>query len=646
MKIQKLLYVLVLIAGFISCEDYLEVPRETNEITEEDIFGDYLETQQFLNQMYTHIYEFAYSPAQNIIHNQSWLMYPMACSDEYISPGTNSGSPLMTEELWYDEDFFQQRFADGRLDHNFWPFWISPWQAIRASNVLIEKAHLIKNATPEQIDAIKGQAFYGRAFSYYYLLVIHGGMPYIKKALNADDELDMKRLSYNETAKNILIDLDSAAAMLPAEWKIEGIENPYANEDYGRYTSAAAKGLQGRVALINASPLSYFADENMGYPVTYNEQERWEEAAKLCWEAIEFAESNGYALENGDSANYRKIFRGQWSSSEYLHHIHREFSVNQGGDKVTSGSGWWNLTRMFIPGAVMEDMDDRNRGVDVTQEMVDKFEAVETDGSGNIVRALDINDARSEGFYNDQNPYINRDPRFKYGVIYHQSLKPGYGPDGSDGYWNFDRNTIKTGKYNDDFDKNSIYQDNRTGYYTRKYWLGGSKVLNNIKEPWPWILMRMGELYLNYAEAANQAYGPTGSAPGASLTAEQALNVIRNRVGMPNIDAMYTGSKELFHERVMNERAVELCFEWIHNYTDVRRWRKIETEAYQSSPHVIWITEEPVSAQYPTGYKYEVQPYIVNGVRYQRTYQLKHYFLPVGKGDIQSTVNFKQNPGY
>lgn len=634
-------------AGLVSCEDYLDVSRETTEITEEDIFTNYLETRKYLNEVYTSIYIFAYSPIQNVVHNYWWLMYPQAASEEYIHPGTSSGTPLLGEELWFNEDYFESRFADGRQNHNFWPFWQTPWMAIRVANKIIEKADLIEDATQEQIDVLKGQAYYGRAFSYHYLLTMHGGMPYIVNALKVGDKIDRARLSYDETAQMIMADLDTAATLLPTNWLIPQLSDPYATEDYGRYTSVTAKALKGRIALYNASPLSYFADEQMGYAVNQNEQERWEQAAEICWEAIEFAEANGYALEGGDSVTYRQIFRGQWSSLEYLHILNQENRALAGGHQVIgSPVSNWSLTRMFIPGAVMEDMDDRNRGVGVTQEMVDKFEAVETDGSGNIVRALDINDARDEGFYNDQNPYINRDPRFRYDVIYHQSLKPGYGPDGTDGSWNFDRGTITAGKYNDDFDKNSQYHDNQTGYYTRKYWHGGSKILNNIIEPWPWIVMRMAELYLNYAEAANQAYGPGGAAPGASLTAADAVNLIRNRVGMPDVDTRYMGSKEIFHERIMNERGVELCFEWIHNYVDVRRWRKIETEEYQSSPHVIWITEEAVSAEYPTGYKYEVRPYSVNGVRYQRTFNLRHYFMPVSKSDVQKTLNFNQNPGY
>ena len=624
-----------------SCEEYLDVPRETNEILEEDIFTSYIETKTYLNQVYQYIHFCTYSPGQNYYHNPFWLMYPMAASDEYIHPGDKSKTPLMGEEYWFDVDFFNFRFADinDRKNHNFWPFWTSPWKAIRAASVLIEKAPKIEDASRQQIDEIIGQAYYGRAFAYHYLLIIHGGMPYFKSPIGADEKLDYTRLSYHETVTNIVSDLDSAENYLPANWTTSGID-PYANEDYGRFTAAAAKGLKGRVLLYDASPLSYYADELMGYEVNNNEQERWDDAAKACWEAIDFAESNGYGLVPGDSVNYKKIFRGEWASEEYLQT--QTSGHRSGGHNINH----WELERMFLPGVLSGNLDTRNRGVDVPQEMVDRFEAVQTDGSGNIIRALAIEDASKEGFYNDQDLYANRDPRFRYDIIYHGSLKPGYGPGGTDAKWNFSRDSKKDGNFNDDFDKNSSYQDNQSSYYTRKYWMGESEILYNIQEPWPWIIMRMAELYLNYAEAANQAYGPDGAAPGAALTAKEALNVIRNRVGMPDVDPIYTGSKEDLHERILNERSVELCFEFYHRFIDVRRWRLIETEELQSSPHIMYITDNDDLTTYPTGYKYEIQPYVKNGVLYRRTFQLKHYFMPVSKNDVQKEPDFVQNPGY
>ena len=83
----------------------------------------------------------------------------------------------------------------------------------------------------------------------------------------------------------------------------------------------------------------------------------------------------------------------------------------------------------------------------------------------------------------------------------------------------------------------------------------------------------MGELYLNYAEAANEAYGPQYRCTQMpSMTAVQAINVIRNRIGQPDVLAQFKADKDIFRSRIKNERTIELCFEG-HYYHDIRRWK-------------------------------------------------------------------------
>jgi hypothetical protein len=114
--------------------------------------------------------------------------------------------------------------------------------------------------------------------------------------------------------------------------------------------------------------------------------------------------------------------------------------------------------------------------------------------------------------------------------------------------------------------------------------------------------MRLAELYLNYAEAANEAYGPNGSAPGATLTAVQALNVIRTRAGQPNVKAAFTVSTATLRPRIRNERSVEFAFEG-HYYHDIRRWMDAPA-AYSSTLYAMDIEKVTTSATYPIGYRH------------------------------------------
>ena len=100
----------------------------------------------------------------------------------------------------------------------------------------------------------------------------------------------------------------------------------------------------------------------------------------------------------------------------------------------------------------------------------------------------------------------------------------------------------------------------KTGYYMRKFWWDNS-TKNQVSAILTDPLFRLAELYLDYAEAANEAYGPNTPAPGASLTAVQAINTIRTRAGMPNVNAAFTVDANAFRPRIKNERNVELSYE-------------------------------------------------------------------------------------
>ncbi|MDE6527532.1 MAG: RagB/SusD family nutrient uptake outer membrane protein, partial [Muribaculaceae bacterium] len=74
-----------------------------------------------------------------------------------------------------------------------------------------------------------------------------------------------------------------------------------------------------------------------------------------------------------------------------------------------------------------------------------------------------------------------------------------------------------------------------------------------------------------YATAANEAFGPDHRVKG--MTAVDAVNAVRARVGMPGLPAGMT--KDEFRTRVRNERRVELAYEG-HRFYDVRRWKILD----------------------------------------------------------------------
>jgi len=93
--------------------------------------------------------------------------------------------------------------------------------------------------------------------------------------------------------------------------------------------------------------------------------------------------------------------------------------------------------------------------------------------------------------------------------------------------------------------------------------------------------IRYTEIFLNYAEAANEAWGPTGKGTH-SYSAYDVIKAIRQRagIGTDNGDAYLESiktDKDKMRELIRNERRLELCFEG-HRFWDLRRWNADLTE--------------------------------------------------------------------
>jgi len=116
-----------------------------------------------------------------------------------------------------------------------------------------------------------------------------------------------------------------------------------------------------------------------------------------------------------------------------------------------------------------------------------------------------------------------------------------------------------------------IQNSTKTGYYLKKYLNPNVKIGSgeNVIQRHTFYIFRLGEMYLNYAEAMNEAFGPEADPEGFGMTALEAVNTIRTRAEMPNFPNGL--SKEDFRNKLINERRVELAFE-NHRFWDVRRW--------------------------------------------------------------------------
>ncbi|MEP4534683.1 MAG: RagB/SusD family nutrient uptake outer membrane protein [Cyclobacteriaceae bacterium] len=682
--VEHLVYAIIVIAATSSCEDYLDVDSGSLGLSEEEIFTEFTQYRKFLDKPYdllARVWDGRKRGSE--LSNVSSRVFPSTLSDQLRSQDKSA-----TEALLLETGFVEARFREN--------LWQPTWEVIRITNIAIANHYMLEEATQAEKDGLLGQAYMARALAYEFLLEVWGGMPHIVEPTTAE-KLDYARESYYRTCLNIAMDCDSAAKYLPVRWDAGATisDDGYAESDFlassdtRRFTSVLALGLKSRALLYAASP---FAQESKAAEDTKSQIDDWQAAAVAANEAIVMAESNGYRLMSED--NLTDNFFNVYNNAEALYTIPDGQKGNQ-----HSASGLFGT--FSTPFALTQRTSELQCAVFATHDIAERFEAVEYE-NGEIISAKPIvtfdasgrriyhgNDPDMADIYNEQNPYndptdysseldpvtfakpnakiaghegYGRDPRFYKFMIYHGRAIDRWGKSGvtwddvlkvyggghlwenfTDSRLGARRFDMSVGSYDLKQIQSPTY-DNTTGYYTGKFWsLGVNNILGSytrMHHPYP--ILRVAELYLNYAEAANQAYGgPGGAAPNAVYTAEGAVNVIRARVGMPNVDVGQFSSKEAFHDRIFNERCVELCFESNHPFVDVRRWKLLASQDYREVYAMKIVPDETGNtSEYPTGYVFT--PTLLE----TKPYASKYYLSPIIQYDVERSIEFLQNPGY
>ncbi len=501
------------------------------------------------------------------------------------------------------------------------PILASMFEVIRICNKTLENIDNMQDALQVDKDDLIGQAHFIRAYAHFALFRIWGPMPYITKAMVSGDQFDIPRLSRYETCIKIAQDFDTAYVY----FKKAGImrrdaDLQLSNPNQFRPAGVAAIALKSRALFYAASPQN-----------NKNGVSDWQDAAKACWQAIDTAKLYGFNMQTAANAGnnlkqaYKNNFMNVGRTNEQLWSYWANSNNPKGGNYSIGLT-----TAQSMTNAVFAQQATAMSGENPTQNFVDRFE---TRWGESLNTPADRAAATAAAHYNEQDPYSNRDPRLAWGVIYNQSTEvAGYNP--AKIYYE----TIN-GKqeFSELLNYAAFLGVTRTGYYQRKtIYDSNTKVSTsyNLTDP----IIRMAELYLNYAEAASQGYGgEAGSAPGATLNATQAASIVRTRVGMP---AFSLGmSPALFLNRLKNERIIELCFEG-HYFYDIRRW----LDAPSAMNQVLYgmdIEKVPVSTTYPKGFRYIRLPLPADR---QPTWKDAMYTFPFTTEDNYKMRNFTPNP--
>ncbi len=555
-EMKKLILLIIMSCGFYSCSDNILNLSPIDQISEDAVWTDSKLSAAYQTELYN-----------SIQHGFKIHMQSKATDEAFASIDFDIGM-IPRGNLNADNV--------GNVSNEHWTgggniyYWNTGFKYLRKINLFLEK---MESSTLEIDDKARliAESKFLRAFIYFQFIERFGGVPIIDKTFNLGDEFSFTRNTFEECVAFIEADLNAAIPDLPARYQST-------DANFGRATADACKALKSRLYLYAASPLFN----------TNNDRSKWEKARDAAKDLL----NSGYSLhpnyttlfdQPSGSPNNEIIFSRQFSSTNF-----HQNPMNNLGRRYGAYGGWWSSN-----GPSQNLVDD--------YDMTNGERPFIYSGSGaNITKSVNPLSG-----YDPQNPYSNRDPRLDATVIHDGSVYHG---DTFEMWVAADGNTWGYDTYKESGD------NPRSNYQLRKFMPDVNTPLSwQYNYTNPWIIFRLGEIYLNYAEASFEL--------GDEATAREYLSKVRARTGvdMPAIPSTVTG--EALRQRIYNERRVELAFEE-HRYWDVRRW-KIAEDVANRPIYGMDIFKEPNG-----DLKYS--PVLL----LKRTFVPKMYLLPIQTSEI------------
>lgn len=458
--------------------------------------------------------------------------------------------------------------------------WTKSYTAIADANMFLEKFDEADISdwkyNPDyskwvaQLELFPYEVRFLRAYFYFELFRAYGDVPLVTTTLTNGQANSMERTPADQVVKFIVDECDAIAPYLPVSYVTE------MNSEIGRATRIAAAALKARTLLYAASPLH---NPN-------GDKEKWKKAAEAC----------KYILDNADVWGLKLSSYGTLWGHDAFYNTEVIFGLGRGE------------SNSFEMANYPVGVENGSSGNCPTQSLVDQYEYQDNGQTfgerypGNI----DLNTV---------NPYEGLDPRFALTVVKNGDEWPSNGAQ---------KKVMET--FTGGFNGAPKYGATPTSYYLKKL-VDGTCVTtadNQTSRRHTWIIFRLAEFYLDYAEAV---FNATGSANDDTygMTANEAINVLRNRpdIQMPE----FTEDGDAWVKRYERERLVELAFE-NHRFWDVRRWKK----GAQYFKNIQVATISP-SLQ-------------LTRSTLTRTWDEKMNFYPIPQSELIKNSNLTQNEGW
>lgn len=612
-NIFKILMIVAMVVSLFSCQskdDFLD-KKPLSDYSEVDVWSDPNLVQTFVNSMYRNALGFPFAIERLSDYSDESFFTP----DWDV---TNFNKSLMTSDGLYGWD------VSWATPHTLHYRWAPLYANVRRTNIFFSKINGVPG-DESVIKNLKGQAYFMRAWTYFYLTNLYGGVPIITKAYSLTDEYNVPRNSYEDCINFIVGQIDSAAMNLSDDYPTDG-----------HVSKGAALALKARVLLYAASDLhnpaknsvvtnGFSNPELLGY-TGGDATARWTAAKNAAKAVIDLGK---YSLYKADPAatdsiaqNFVELFTSKGTSEDILLQFYTA--------KTDEGWEGYNPALYCGPNGYHNWGNNTPLG-----DLVDEYEM--RDGSAfswdNPVEKV--------------NPYANRDQRF-YATILYEGVPWRTRPSDAllmDPYsriqvghvYDQSGNMIKPGL---DTREGPIenWNGGKTGYYLRK-WVDTSVDPQYVKQEVPFKHLRYGEILLNYAEACIEL--------GQDAEARTYINMIRKRAGQPDLSASLTG--DALRQAYRHERRIEMAFE-DQRFWDVRRWI-IGPAAYHQTigVDVKYVTSKSSVDSYrqPDGSTWGAPIYTVKNVPGDaRAWDNKCYFFPLMRDELNKNTDLIQNPGY
>ena len=532
--------------------------------------------------------EWTYNSPINGVKNLVYDVYaqmPSEFKDDLYGNGAMIASATDEAEFAISYSQIHNYFNGGWTPSN--PFsntWVVAYRAITQAHMYLERIDKIDLSEYEyapdyqnmvqQFEIFPYELRFLRAYFYFELVRAYGDVPLVTTTLTNAQANSVERTPASEVFKFIVDECDAVAEYLPVTY------NDIPGQEIGRATRGAALALKARALLYWASPL--FNKDN--------DKELWKKAAEASKFIIDNAGRWGYSL----SAYANLWGHDTFTNPEFI------FVLGTTADNT------------FEKNNYPVGVENGNSGNCPTQSLVDFYEYKADGKTFKEKHPGSIN-------LSAVNPYEGLDPRFELTVVKNGDMWPS--------------NTtqqIQMETYQGGFNGAPKYGATPTSYYLKKF-VDGSCITttnNATTTRHNWIVMRLAEIYLNYAEAMYNYYGNADAAGEFGMSANEAINVLRNRpdIQMPE----FTGNAN-FEVRYMRERMVELAFEG-HRFWDIRRWKK-GAEFFNSIEVANIVPDQNGNL-------------ILNRVTKSRQWNEKYNLYPIPQSELQKNGNLTQNPNW